>query len=505
MTTSTVIIVGAGAGGLATAARLAQQGYGVTVIEKHDYVGGRCSIISKHGYRFDQGPSLVLMPDLFKETFQDLNTTMEQERIELLKCDPNYCIWFADHDTVELSTDLSRLKMEVERHEGSGSFPRLCAFLEEAGTYYSLSSTNILHKNFPSLLSLGKLVRPLMQMRPWETMYKCVSRYFRSDKMRKAWTFASMYLGMSPYKAPGTYTLLQYTETTDGIWYPRGGFHTILQAIADIGKRCGVVYHLNTTVESVILSGKNEAKGVRLCSGEQLFADIVVINADLVYAYNELLPPSSQAQNLKRRPASCSSISFFWAFDKILPQLKPHNIFLADDYRQSFDAIFDKHSIPSDPSFYVNVPSRIDSTAAPTGKEAIVVLIPVGNLTSSGYSDADNQWELAVQRAKDFVLETIERQIGTKDLRSKIVYEEHETPVTWQRKYNLDRGAILGLSHSFSNVTCFRPKTKHPSIQNLYFVGASTHPGTGVPICLASAKLIGFRIRNLLFMSQPAL
>lgn len=177
--------------------------------------------------RFDQGPSLVLMPEIFEETFNDLNTSMKQEKLDLLKCEPNYCIWFPDCDTVELSTDLSQLKREIQRYEGEGSFPRLCAFLEEAGNYYHLSSTYVLHKSFPSIFSLLGVLGPLMRMRPWSTVYGRASRYFRSEKLRRAWTFASMYMGMSPYQAPGTYTLLPYSETVDGIWYPRGGFQVV--------------------------------------------------------------------------------------------------------------------------------------------------------------------------------------------------------------------------------------------------------------------------------------
>ncbi|KAI9038984.1 phytoene desaturase family protein [Aspergillus affinis] len=492
-----VIVIGAGAGGLAAAARLAQQGAKVKVIEKNDCVGGRCSIIHDNGFRFDQGPSLVLMPEIFLETFQDLGTSMNEEGLDMLKCEPNYRIWFADGDTVELSSNLSQLKQEIQRHEGPDSFPRLCAFLSEAGTYYDLALNYVLRRNFPSILSLlqPRVLLGLLRMRPWTTVYGRASQYFYSDKMRRAWTFASMYLGMSPYVAPGTYALLQYTETVDGIWYPRGGFQAILQALADVGSRFGVQYRLNSTVESIIVSKDHpkSAQGVRLSSGDELYADIVLANADLVYVYNELLPPSPQACALKRRQASCSSVSFFWAMDRTLPQLNAHNIFLAHKYQESFDAIFKHHSIPNEPSFYVNVPSRVDPTAAPAGKETMVVLVPVGNLTSASV-DETQTWEQKIPAIRNFVLEALKMRAGLGDLSSDILSERYETPATWQSKFNLDRGAILGLSHSFLNVLSFRPKTKHPDIENLYFVGASTHPGTGVPICLAGGKLVAQQI-----------
>jgi phytoene desaturase (3,4-didehydrolycopene-forming) len=242
-----------------------------------------------------------------------------------------------------------------------------------------------------------------------------------------------------------------------------------------------------------MLSGDSgSATGVILTSGEVLTADTVVVNADLVYAYNELLPSSSFAESLKRRPTSCSSISFFWSFDRIIPELRTHNIFLADDYRESFDSIFKDHGIPSELSFYVNVPSRIDSTAAPPDMDAVVVLIPVGHLEENTYWDTS--FHTIISKVRKAVFDTIESRTGARGLRDHLLSEKIETPFSWKEKFNLDKGAILGLSHSFFNVLSFRPKTQHDKISGLYFVGASTHPGTGVPICLASSKIVSQQI-----------
>ncbi|KAE8403919.1 hypothetical protein BDV37DRAFT_271828 [Aspergillus pseudonomiae] len=495
---ATVIIVGAGTGGIATAARLAQQGFHVKVVEQHGFIGGRCSIISEDGYRFDQGPSLLLMREVFEETFEDLGTSLNQEDIRLIKCEPNYRVWFPDMDIIEVSTDLTRLKEQIQHHEGPDGFPRFCAFLNEAGTHYNLSLAHMLRKNFPRLLSLLRwnVLKSLIFIHPWTSTYARAARYFYSGKMRRVWTFGSMYMGMSPYRAPATYSLLQYIETVDGIWYPEGGFQRVLRALADIGQRSGVEYILNSPVKSVLLDDRDRfAKGIVLEDGKELYADLVVINADLVYAYNELLPKTHRSHNLKKRPASCSSISFFWSFDEKLPPLRAHNIFLAEEYRESFDAIFEEHRIPDEPSFYVNIPSKIDSTAAPPGKDAVVVLVPVGHLTSEiGGQLEQEKWDILVSQTREIVLDTIEARTGLQGLRSKLVHETVETPLTWEKKYNLDRGAILGLSHSFFNVLSFRPKTKHPDIERLYFVGASTHPGTGVPVCLLGSKLVAQQI-----------
>ncbi|PLB51383.1 FAD/NAD(P)-binding domain-containing protein [Aspergillus steynii IBT 23096] len=332
MSTQRVVIVGAGAGGIAAATQLARQGFKVQVLEQHGCVGGRCSLLYRDGFRFDQGPSLVLMPGLFRRAFEDLGTSLAKEGVEMLQCEPNYCIWFSDRDSIELSRDMPRLKVEVERHEGPGGFHRFCAFMAEAGYQYEMSMRSVFNQSFPTLGSMmhPSLVKAVLNLPP---------------------STSFMYLGMSPYRAPATYCMLPYAEITDGIWYPEGGF-----------QRVGIL----------VLTFTLEATGVRLESGEVVSADLVVLNADLVYACNHLLPLSGHAHRLQDRATSCSSISFFWSFDEHIPQLRPHNVFLANKYRQSFDVIFDEHGIPEDPSFYVNVPSRVDPTAAPPGKDSIM-------------------------------------------------------------------------------------------------------------------------------------
>ncbi|KAI9874651.1 MAG: hypothetical protein M1830_009439 [Pleopsidium flavum] len=501
----------AGVGGVATAARLAKAGFKVTVLEKNDFSGGRCSLIRSEGYRFDQGPSLLLLPRLFAEAFHDLDTSLEAEGVHLMKCEPNYNLWFSDGESFELSTDVSRMKNEVEKWEGKEGFERYLGFLQEAHRHYELSVTHVLKRNFTSLLSMARpsFLRHLLELHPFESIYSRASKYFWTERLRRVFTFGSMYMGMSPFDAPGTYSLLQYTELAEGIWYPKGGFHRVIQALVGVGERLGVDYHLNTPVAQIHLNSTNSiAEGVTLDSGETLKADVVIINADLVYAYNTLLPSSSKAASLQRRSASCSSISFYWAMGRTVPELSVHNIFLADDYRESFDDIFKHQLIPEQPSFYVNVPSRIDPTAAPEGKDAIVVLVPVGHLLDEkegkGLNPQSKQdWNTMVSKARTTVFETIEARTGARGLREAVVKEIVNTPQSWKDTFNLDKGAILGLSHSFFNVLSFRPSTKHAGIDRLYFVGASTHPGTGVPICLAGSKVTSDQVLDDFKMQVP--
>ena len=272
-----------------------------------------------------------------------------------------------------------------------------------------------------------------------------------------------------------------------------------------------MTYRLSSPVSSIILShDQRSATGVQLENGEQLDADIVACNADLIYAYNNLLPASPYATSLSKRPTSCSSISFYWALNQIVPELGVHNIFLANAYRESFDSIFKNHLIPKEPSFYVNVPSRVDSSAAPAGCDSVVVLVPVGHLVSSkatpnsseSSAKGDQDWHSIITLARSQIIDTIRSRIGV-NLKPLIVHEQVNDPLVWKSKFNLDRGAILGLSHSFFNVLSFRPKMQHPNIKGLYFVGASTHPGTGVPICLAGAKIVANQILTDQGMEVP--
>ncbi|KAI1187338.1 phytoene dehydrogenase [Nemania serpens] len=517
----TAIVIGAGAGGIATAARLAKAGFSVTVLEKNSFTGGRCSLIRHDGHRFDQGPSLLLLPNLFREAFFDLDTTLEAEGVELLKCPTNYNVWFADGENFELTTDLARMKTQIERWEGKDGFDRYLSWLREAHAHYEISVAKVLSRNFTSVWQLAapRFVLAGLLLHPLHSIWNRAGRYFWSERLRRVFTFATMYMGMSPFDAPATYSLLQYTELAEGIWYPRGGFQTVLAALQRLGERLGVRYRLNAPVKQILTQSDGKtARGVELESGEIIVADTVVINADLVYAYSNLFPQTTSqtrryVESLRRKDGSCSSISFYWSLDRKIPELQTHNIFLADEYRESFDAIFDRQTLPDEPSFYVNVPSRIDPSAAPEGRDSIIALVPVGHLLKSktastatnngGDIRQEQDWDGLVSRARRAVLSTIAARTGCASLKPFITHEIVNDPYTWEVKFNLDKGSILGLSHSFSNVLAFRPRTSAKGFRNAYFVGASTHPGTGVPIVLAGSKITTEQILEDMGMVVP--
>ncbi|OZJ06681.1 hypothetical protein BZG36_00431 [Bifiguratus adelaidae] len=470
-----VVVVGAGVGGVATAARLASQGIKVTVVEKNDFVGGRCSLLYQDGHRFDQGPSLYLMPKIFKETFDDLGHNIE-DHIDLLKCERNYRVHFHDGDSIQLSPDLSIMKKEIERYEGEGVEPFLCflRFIEESHIHYERSVQLALKQNFVYWWHLFRLkyIPDVFRLHLVNTIYGRAKKYFQSKKVRMALTFQTMYMSMSPFEAPANYNLLQYTEFAEGIWYPRGGFNIVPSALAKIAESYGATIRLNCPVKSINTTDRS-VTGVTLADGEVIEADAVIANADLVYVYNTLLPPSTYGKRLSDKAKyTSSSISFYWCLDREVPELDVHNIFLAEAYKESFDEIFKDLSLPSDPSFYVNVPSRIDPSSAPPGRDTVVVLVPIGH---SRHAIPEDQTEM-VKKARQMVIGTITKRLQLPDFSSYVVHETVNDPSTWASRFNLWKGSILG------------------RFDNLFFVGASAHPGTGVPIVLCCAKLVSEQV-----------
>ncbi|RUS30065.1 Phytoene dehydrogenase [Jimgerdemannia flammicorona] len=486
-----IIIIGAGVGGTATAARLGKQGFRVTVLEKNSFSGGRCSLIHHNGHRFDQGPSLYLMPKMFEETFDELGEKLT-DHIELLKCQTNYKLHFQDGESILLSPDLAHMKTEIERFEGPGEAPFLkyLGFLAESHVHYEHSMTLALKRNFEAWYEMfqPKFLPELFKLHLFSKIYSRAEKYFSSAKMRMAFTFQTMYMGMSPFDAPGTYNLLQYTELAEGIWYPKGGFHKVVSSLETIAnKKFGAQFRYDAPVKQINTAADGKTvTGVTLESGEVIHADAVVCNADLVYAYNKLLPPSNYGKRIGKASFTSSSISLYWGMKRKIPELDVHNIFLADAYKESFDEIFKDHTLPSEPSFYINVPSRIDPTAAPENKDTMVVLVPVGHMTDAHPQDYDS----LVAKARSLVLGSLLKHTGV-DFAPLIDFEIFNDPRTWQAKFNLWQGSILGLSHNILQVLWFRPSTKDGSgrYDNLFFVGASTHPGTGVPIVLCGARL----------------
>ena len=484
------LVIGAGIGGIAIAARLAKRGYQVTVVEKNTEPGGRCGRLIHEGHRFDTGPTLFLMPEVFADTYSALGERME-EHLRLHRIDPTYQIRFSDGLEMSMTADLNQMKTQFEAIE-SGSFGGYLSYLNEGHRHYNVSLKRFVGRNFYSLLDyFSPSNLPLLfQLKALEKHYNNLGNYFSDLHLKAALSFQNMYLGLSPYDAPATYSLLQYTELADGVWFPDGGLYRVIESLVSIAETLGVQFRFNSPVEAIEVN-ENHASGVRLMDGSILAADVVVANADLPYVYQNLLPNSDMGRRLEDGRYTCSAITFYWGVNKVYPQLQTHNVFLSTEYRASFERIFRNYTLPDDPSFYVHAPARIDPIAAPAGQDTLMVLVPVGHMNREVPQDMD----ALVERARDTVLSRL-KQVGMEDLEQNIKFEVKYSPKIWQKLYNLMHGAAFGLSHDFWQVGYLRPQNRHKRYRNLYFVGASTHPGTGLPIVLLSARLTSERILN---------
>lgn len=485
----TAIVIGAGIGGIATAARLAKNGYDVTVLEKELTPGGRCNQIIRDGHRFDIGPTLFLMPEIWEETFASLGEKMS-DHLELKRIDPTYKVHFDDGLQLALTANIGAMQTQLEKVEKT-AFTGFLNYIAEGGKHYKMSVEKFVGRNFYNIFeyfSLGNL--PLLfQLKALKKHYANASRFFKDERLKAAFTFQNMYLGLSPYDAPATYSLLQYTELAEGVWYPIGGMYAGIQALVKIAEKLGVKFIYDAPVKKINV-GKWKVESVTLQDGREFKADLFVGNADLPYIYKELLPKNTEAEKLDKKLYTCSTIMFYWGVDKEYPQIAHHNVFLGGDYKASFDQIFNDHTLPEVPSFYVHAPARTDKTAAPAGQETLYVLVPVGHLDPRSEQD----WKALVNRARETVLKRLAEEMGADDLREHIKFEIVYQPRVWKERFNLEKGAAFGLSHNFWQVGYLRPKNRHAQYKNLYFAGASTHPGTGLPIVLLSARLTTERI-----------
>ena len=485
----TAIVIGAGIGGIAVAARMARQGFQVTVVEKNEKPGGRCNQIIHDGHRFDIGPTLFLMPEVFTETYAALGERIE-DHLDLRRIDPTYTVNFADGVRLDLTADLLKMQPQLDAIE-ENAFDGFLRYIAEGNKHYHVSLEKFVGRNFDNIFQYFSPANlPLLfQLKALTKHYSNIGSYFDDPRLKAAFTFQNMYLGLSPYDAPATYSLLQYTELAGGVWYPMGGMYRVIETLTEIAEKLGVRFLYNAPVKQLRVED-NRVTGLFLEDGSLLTADLYVGNADLPYIYKDLLQDATAAKKLEKKKYTCSTIMFYWGVDKRYPEIGHHNVFLAGDYKQSFDSIFKNHTLPDEPSFYVHAPARTDPTSAPEGQDTLMVLVPVGHLDETH----DQDWESLVTRARDTIFERLAGQIGVNDLRQHIKFEIVYTPLDWQEQFNLVKGAAFGLSHNFKQVGYLRPQNRHARYKNLYFTGASTHPGTGLPIVLLSAKLTSERI-----------
>ncbi len=483
-----VVVIGAGVGGIAAAAHLARQGVHVTVLEKNARPGGRCDRFSRDGHHFDTGPTLLVMPLLFEAEFAALGVPL-REALDLQQVDPTYHLVFDDGSKMALTSNLILMQAQLEAIE-PGSYHGFLRYIEEGHRHYHIAMERLVDRDFRRATDFFNLRNlPLIyQVKPLVPHYAHMAAYFDSPRLKAAFTFQDVYMGLSPFEAPATFSMMPYTELAHGVWYPRGGMYCIVEALVEIAKMAGVEFAFNTSVERIEVNG-SKTRGVILEGGQRLAADAVLANADLPHVYRDLLPANGRRSRMEHKRFSCSTVSFFWGVDKTYEELQPHTLFLADDYRANFDSILDNLDLPENPSLYIHAPARLDPAMAPAGQDTLVAIVPVGHLSN----DSEQDWQVIRDRARQEVFRRLSL-LGIANLESHIKFEVNYTPLSWRKRYNLVKGSTHGLAHNLTQLGYFRPANRHPHYHNLYFAGASTRPGTGLPTALVSARLAATRL-----------
>ncbi len=484
------IIIGAGLGGLATAALLAKDGYEVTVLEKHDQVGGRARVFEQDGFRFDMGPSWYLMPDVF-EHFFGLFGKRVADYLTLQKLDPSYRIKFAEGELVDFRADVDDAAAIFERWE-VGAGDKFRTYIRQTEEQYRVALDGFVYKNYDSLLDFVTLknLKDGRKLDVFRTMESSLKRWFKDERIRKVLAYQLVFLGSSPYSTPALYRLMNHVDFGMGVYYPMGGIHELPQAIWKLAQEHGAALRLEAEVERIAVEN-GRARGVQLTDGTKLEADVVVSNADGHWTDTHLLGGENQVYSQAwwdRRVLAPSAFILYLGIKGRVRELTHHNLIFSADWKKNFAQIFDTPELPADPSLYVCAPSVTDPTVAPKDHENLFVLVPIPPRVQPSEQQLDAY--------EDAILTFIAEQFGIADLTERIVTRRRYTGVDFEADYHSQGGTALGLAHNLGQTAVWRPNNTHPRVKNLYYVGAGTNPGIGMPMVLVSAQLARKRLKN---------
>ncbi len=513
------IIIGSGFGGLGAAALLAKAGYSVTVVEKNEMTGGRASVFhadfdpktrsyvtrelnnttvaavgKANSFTFDAGPSWYLMPDVFEHFFELLGENIH-DHLKLTKLGPSYRIFYKDtYRKVDIYSDLKRDLAAVEQIE-PGAGRALSRYLDRAAHQYGIAKDRFMYKNYDSVTDFftKEMIAKGLKLGILNNMDRYVSKYFKTDAMQKIMLYPSVFLGSSPYNTPAIYSIISHIDFSMGVYYPQGGIYEITRSLQTIAEKHGAIFRLQTPVTKIIVE-YDEAVGVILANGEELRADIIISNADIHHTEQELLEPEYRTKSdryWKSRTVAPSAMILYLGVKGELPSLTHHNLLFSKNWRKNFSEIFDKPAFgklkfPTDPSLYVCNPSKTDPTVAPAGHENLFVLVPIA--AGVEYD------QVQLEAYGDKILQTIETEFRMPDLRQNIVYKRFFSVKDFAERYNSHQGSALGLAHTLRQTAAFRPNNVSKKVDRLYYVGADTNPGIGLPTCLISAELMYKRL-----------
>ncbi len=483
-----VIIIGGGLGGLSSAVTLAHAGFQVHLYEQNSHLGGKLMPVSLGNYSFDFGPNTITMPNVFNGIIEQTGERAE-DFFELLPLESHTRNFFPDGSTIEFSSNPEIMATEIANisEPDAAAYPR---FLEEIHRLYQLSERFFFPATFKSWRdylspSLGSA---LLRVRPLETMDHFFRRYFSHPNLLQALGRYATYIGSSPYKAPATFAMIAHLELAEGVYYTKGGNVRIAEAFAAVARKNGAVLQTEAAVQRIRVNN-GAVNGVELADGEVVDADLVILNGDLLSAYPELvdqkLRPSFPDDKAARFEPSISAFVITAGLTEHASELKHHNVFFSNDYRQEFNDLFDQQRYSDNPTVYVSNSSYTDPSVSPDGSN-LFILVNAPALTKEGQLQIDP--EQYKERIYDFL-----ESYGV-EIRSRLAVEKVFTPSFINEKFGSWRGALYGPSSHKKADAFLRPANASPDISNLYFIGGSTHPGGGSPIVTMGGQNLARRI-----------
>ena len=483
-----VLVIGGGLGGLSVAIHLRLAGFEVTILEANPLVGGRANQLCVDGFTFDTGPSLLNYPWVFEDLFSAAGRKFT-DYVHPIPVDPSVTFQWRDGTVFNLSSNLQNLMLECERIE-PGSRPNLLAFLHDASIKYRMSFEKLVNRNednplkWFSALTLDEVSR----LSIWRSLNGELGRFFQKRYIREAFGSYGMYLGGSPYDLPGLFSILAYGELAYGLWLPKGGIYGLVKGIEKLALEIGISIRTSAPVARILVENRRVV-GVEMRNGERLTTELVVSNVDVPTTNTELV--SVQPDKTRTPRMTPGVMTFYWGIKGQVQKLGHHTIFLPEDFRLGFDELLKQKIIPHDLPFYVSVPSETDPELAPPGDTAMFVLVPTPLLSQLPGLGSPEMVAIARQRVLDRL-----RDDGIVIDPARILVERVYTPEDWRQQFGLYDGSAFGAAHTLFQVGPFRSRNYSSEVNGLYFVGASTTPGTGMPMVVLGGKLTAERILN---------
>lgn len=480
--TDHVLIVGAGLGGLSAALRLAGAGRRVTVLERESVPGGRAGRLELDGFRFDTGPTVLTMPELIADALACVGEDMA-DWLELRRLTPAYRARFADGSALDVIADADAMAEQIRAVIGPRDAAGYVRFVAFARHLYDLERTDFIDRNLDSPLDL---LRPalarLVAMGGFRRLAPKVASFFDDDRLRRIFTFQSLYAGRSPYDALAIYAVIAYMDCVAGVWFPVGGMHAVPAALAAAAQKHGVEIRYGVTTTRVEMRG-SRAVAVHTADGDRVPGDVVVLNADLEAAWG-MLPPGAGQRRLRRLDYSPSCALLLAGSTLPTDGMAHHTIHFGQAWRETFAELIDERVPARDPSLLVSVPTVSDPALAPPGRSSWYVLVPVPNL------DGPTDWDSAGPGYRDQIVRRLEAR-GYPGFGNAIEVHSFITPADWERR-GMARGTPFSIAHSFGQTGPFRPGNL--AFDNVVFAGTGTQPGVGVPMVLLSGRLAAERI-----------